>query len=66
MSCQVLAISRLFSSRIYKTARFFTHLERESVVQREMVKCSKNALFCGDFCDRNQTIILVVLFLVSF
>ena len=31
----VLAISRLFSSRIYKAARFFTHLgrERESVVQ---------------------------------
>ena len=27
----VLAISRLFSSRIYKAARFFTHL-RESVV----------------------------------
>ena len=31
----------------------------------EIVECSKKALFCGDFCDRNQAIILVVLVLVS-
>ena len=28
-------------------------------------ECSKKALFCGDFCDRNQAIILLVLVLVS-
>ena len=37
----------------------------ESVVQRAIVECSKKALFCGDCCDRNQAIILVVLVLVS-
>ena len=26
----------------------------------EIVECGKNALFCGDFCDRNQAIIWVV------
>ena len=61
MSRDVLAISRLFSSRINKTARFFTHSERVC----GSVECSKKALFCGDFCDRNQAIILVVLVLVS-
>ena len=48
----VLAISRLFSSRvyIYIWRRDFFHLECSSV---EIVECSKKALFCGDFCDRN-------------
>ena len=67
MSRDVLAISRLFSSRIYKAAEVF-HSFRESVVQRnigDIVECSKKALFCGDCCDRNQAIILVVLVLVS-
>ena len=54
-SRDVLAISRLFSSRLYKAAKFFIY--SESVV--------KKALFCGNFCDRNQAIILVVLVLVS-
>ena len=67
MSCDILAISRLFSSRIYKVARFFIHSESiiQSVVQREIVECSKKALLCGDFCDRIQAIILVVLVLFS-
>ena len=47
---------------MYKTARFFTHSECISV---EIVECSKKALLCGDFCDRNQAIILVALILVS-
>ena len=63
MSRDALAISRLFSSRIHKAARFFTH--SESVIQKEIVECSKKALFCGDCCDRDQAIILVVLVLVS-
>ena len=36
----------------------------QSIVQSEivdLVECSKKALFCGDYCDRNQAIILVVL-----
>ena len=35
--------------------------------QRESsrVECSKRALFCGGFCDRNQAMILVDLVLVS-
>ena len=63
VSHDVLAISRLFSSRIYKAARFF--LVRECSSEREIVEYSKKALFCGDCCDRNQAIILVVLVLVS-
>ena len=66
MSPDVLANSRLFSQS-YKAARFFIPLESEmqsiiqSIVQSEIVECSKKALFCGDYCDRNQAIILVVL-----
>ena len=59
MSHDVLEILRLFSTRICKVARFFSHSECSSV------ECSKKALFYGDFCDRNQAIILVVLVLVS-
>ena len=62
MSRDVLAISRLISSCIYKPARFFSFRECCSV---EIVECSKKALFCGNFCDRNQAIILVVMVLVS-
>ena len=62
MSHDVLAISRLFSSRTYKATRFFIHSECSSV---EIVKCSKKTLFYGDCCDRNQAIILVILVLVS-
>ena len=62
MSRDVLAISRLFSSRIYNAARFFYSFRER---QREIVQCSKRGLFCGDCCDRNQAIILVVLVLVS-
>ena len=54
MSHDVLAISRLFSSCMYKAVRFFfIHSEIESVVQRKIAECSKKALFCGDSCDRN-------------
>ena len=63
MSRDVLAISELFSSRIYIAAIFF--ISRESVIQRKLMEGSKEALFCGDCCDRNQAIILVVLVLVS-
>ena len=63
MSRDVLAISRLFSSHVYIRRRDF--LSIESVIQREIVKCSKKALFCGDCCDRSQAIILVVLVLIS-
>ena len=48
----------------YKAARFFFNIKRESS-SVEIVECSKKALFCGECCDRNQTIILVVLVLVS-
>ena len=63
MSRDVLAISRLFSSRIYKAARLFINSEivLHSIVQSEIVEYSKKALFCGDYCDRNQAIILEVL-----
>ena len=66
MSCDVLEISRLFSV-VYIRRRGFIHSERvsESVVQRKLAKCNKKALLCGDCCDRNQAIILVVLVLVS-
>ena len=68
MSHDVIAISKLFFTRAYKAARFFIHSDREkerkcSLVER--VECSKKALFCGDFCDKNQVIILVILVLVS-
>ena len=67
MSRDVLAISRLFSRRIYEAARFFIHSESviQSVVQSEIIEYSQKALFCGDCCDRNQAIILVVLVLIS-
>ena len=61
MSREVLAISRLFSSRMYKAMRFFIHSGSEC----SSVECSKKALFCGDFYDRNQAIILVILVLVG-
>ena len=50
MSCDVLAISRVFFV-IYIRRRDFIHLE--SVVQRKIAECIKKALFCGDCCDRN-------------
>ena len=50
MSCDVLAISRLFSVVCIRQ-RDFIHLE--SVVQRKIAECSKKALFCDDCCDRN-------------
>ena len=62
MSCDVLAISRLFSV-VYIRRRDFIH--SESAVQKKIAECSKKALFCGDCCDRNQAIILVVFGLVS-
>ena len=62
MSRDVLKISRIFSSCINKAARFFSFGERE---RESSVECSKKALFCGDFWDRNQAIIFVVLVLVS-
>ena len=66
MSRNVLAISRLFSlfsTRIYKAARLFLFRESliQSIVQSEIIECSKKAFFCGNYCDRNQAIILVVL-----
>ena len=42
----VLAISRFFSSRIYKVARFFAHSER---VVRWWHSVVKRMLICGDF-----------------
>ena len=39
-------------------------MHRESVVQKKIAECSKRTLFCGDCCDRNKAIILVVLVLV--
>ena len=66
MSRDILAISRLFSSRIYKAARFFIYSECNNECSLvEVVECSKKALLCGDFCDRNPAIIVVVLVLVS-
>ena len=67
MSRDVLVISRLFLSRIYKAARFFIHSDSviQSIVQSDIAECSKKALFRADFCDRNQAIILVVLVLAS-
>ena len=62
MSRDVLAISRLFSSRMHKAARFFTYSECNSERHSE---CSKKALFCGNCCYKNHAIILVVLVLVS-
>ena len=62
MSCDVLAISRLFSV-VYIRQRDFIH--SESVVQRKTTERSIKALFCGDCCDRNQAISLVVFSLVS-
>ena len=65
MSRDVLAISGLFSSHIYKATRFFySFTERIQRTTERVVQCSKKALFCGDCCDRNQAITLVVLFLL--
>ena len=61
MSRDVLAFSRLFSSCIYKAARFFySFRECRECSSVKIVECSKKALFCGDFCTRNQAIVLVV------
>ena len=57
-----LEIFRLFPVEYIRRRDFFIHSECSSV---EIVECSKKALFSGDFCDRNQAIILVVLVLVS-
>ena len=46
----VLAISRLFSSRIYEAARFFTHLDRvESERERKWHSVIERTLICDDF-----------------
>ena len=50
MSCDFLAVSRLFSV-VHIRLRGF--INSESVVQRKIAECSKKALFCGDCCDRN-------------
>ena len=50
VSCDVLAISRLFSN-VYIRQQDFVH--SENVVQRKIAECTKKALFCGDCCDRN-------------
>ena len=50
MSCDVLAISRLFSV-VYTIWQDFIH--SESLVQRKIAECSKKVLLCGDCCDRN-------------
>ena len=67
-SCDVLAISRLFSV-VYIRRQDFIHSERfrerECVVQRKIAECSKKALFCSDCYFKNQAIILVVFSLVS-
>ena len=53
MSCDVLAISRLYSV-VYIRLQDFIHLrDSESVVQRKIAECSKKALFRGDCCDGN-------------
>ena len=70
VSCDVVAISRLFSA-VYITRQDFIHSESEiqsviwSIVQSEIVGCSKKVLFSSDCCYRSQAIILVVLVLVS-
>ena len=49
MSCDVLAISRLFSiiyNYTYIRRQDFIH--SESAVQRKIAECSKKVLFCGD------------------
>ena len=56
MSRDVLAISRLF---------LVVYIKRQDFLFIQKVECSKKALFCGDCCDRNQAIILVVLIFVS-
>ena len=62
MSRDGLAISRLFSSHIYKETRFFFHSQSviQNVIPNEIVECNKKALVCCDCCDKNQAIILVV------
>ena len=64
MSRDVLTIFRILSGRIYKAAGFF-FIHSESNSKYSSVECSKKALLCGDCCDRNQAIILVVSILVS-
>ena len=59
MSRDVLAFSRRSSFCISGGEIF--KIRRES----SLVECSKKALFCGDCCDKNQAITLVVLVLVS-
>ena len=50
MSCDALAISRLFFV-VYIMRRDFIH--SESVVQRKIAECSEKVLFCGDCGGRN-------------
>ena len=54
---------------MYKVARFFIHseIERDGVVDQSRAESRvlKKALLCGDCCDRNQAISLLVLVLVS-
>ena len=62
MSRDVLAFLETCLS-IYKAARFYDlETGNKKVAEQSVVK---NALFCGDCCDRNQAIILVVLVVVS-
>ena len=54
VSCDVLAISRLFSVvLVYKAAGFYSFRVGESVVQKKIAECSKKALSCGDCCNGN-------------
>ena len=43
----------------------YTKRERERKRECSSVESSKKALFCGDCCDRNEAVILVVLVLIS-
>ena len=67
MSYDVLAISRLFSV-VYIRRQNFIHSERDrerDSKSRVEIRVLQKALLCGNCCDRNQPIILVVLVLVS-
>ena len=58
VSCDVLVFSE-------NSSQFILRGEIFTILESGRVECSKKALFCGDFCDRNQAIILVVLVLFS-
>ena len=59
VSCDVLVFSGRLVSVYTRRQDLFYDLESRRV------ECSKKALFCGDSCDRNQAIILMVLLLVN-